>query len=103
MTKIDVFFIYIYILYFTKNLLFCFENLSKKSYSSIKIHIPGQACFAVSRLISWASVGLELRTLRFQVRCYTYCINRPQSSYCHTSPECSMPEKFVWHNYDLCY
>jgi len=35
------------------------------------IHIPGQACFAVSRLISWASIGLE----RFQVRCSTHWTN----------------------------
>ena len=30
-------------------------------------HIPGQACFAISRLISWANVGLEPGTFQFRV------------------------------------
>ena len=39
------------------------------------IHIPGQVCFAVSRLMRWASVRFEPWTLWFEGRYHTHCTN----------------------------
>ena len=72
--------------------IFCFVYIynEQKPVRIIYIHIPGQACFDVSRLISWASVGVEPRTLRFGVDVLTHYTIEATVDRLHAT-ECSMP------------
>ena len=59
---------------------FCiFEENYVNIFIYICIHISGQACFAVSRLISRASEGVEPGTLRFRVYVITHYTSLQQS------------------------